>query len=126
MFELSPHGVPARTMVDTTLPVAGSHEKEVHPFDAGMTGAGPCVQTAFALQANVPAHLFELSPHAVPVATGVCVTPVDGLHASVVHGLPSSRTGGGPVTHAPLPLHADAPPHLLLLSPHARPALAGA
>jgi hypothetical protein len=51
------------------------------------------------------------APHCVPAATGVWVTPVDGSHASAVHGFPSSTMGGVVVTHAPLALQVPTPVH---------------
>ena len=48
-----------------------------------------------------------------PALTGVWVTPVAGLHASVVHGLLSFNVGGVPATQVPA-LHVSAPLQALL------------
>jgi hypothetical protein len=65
-----------------------------------MTGV-PAVQLPLALHVSAPLHALP-SLHDVPAATGVCVTPPTGSHASVVHGLLSS------VATVPVPVHAPA------------------
>jgi hypothetical protein len=44
-------------------------------------------------------------PQLVPEGFAACVTPVAVVHASVVHGFPSSVTKAGPGRHCPSPLH---------------------
>jgi hypothetical protein len=51
------------------------------------------------------------SEQLVPDDTGICWTPVDTLHESVVHGLPSSTTIGVPDEQVPLPLQTPDPLH---------------
>jgi hypothetical protein len=59
------------------------------------------VQLALALQTSAPLHALP-SLHDVPAATGVCVTPPAGSHASVVQGLLSS------MATVPVPVHVPA------------------
>jgi hypothetical protein len=63
-------------------------------------GGVPAVQAADALQVSEP---LQASPslHEVPAATGVCVTPVEGVHASVVQALPSSTATSAPGMQVP-------------------------
>jgi hypothetical protein len=119
---LSLHDVPAATGVCET-PVAGSHASVVHGLPSSTVGGVPATQLPDALHVSAPLHAL-LSLHDVPAATGVCVTPVAGLHASVVHGLPSSTVGGVPATQVPDALHVSAPLHALP-SEHALPFATG-
>jgi hypothetical protein len=103
----SPHVVPAASGVCVT-PAAGSQASAVHGLPSSIVGAVPVVQTPAALHVSAPLQALP-SEHGVPVATGVCVTPPAGEHASVVHGLPSSTAGGVPDVHAPLASQVSLP-----------------
>jgi hypothetical protein len=94
----SPHDVPVETGVCCT-PVAGLHESVVHGLLSLTVGAAPGVHVPDALHVSAPLHALP-SVHDVPAATGVCVTPPEGVHASVVHGLLSS------IATAPVPVQA--------------------
>ena len=111
----SAHEVPAATGVWLT-PVDGLHASAVHGLLSSITGAAPAIQAPDPLQASLPLHKLA-SAHEVPAATGVWLTPVDGPHASAVHGLPSSMATAepgvqvpawqaSPAVHALLSLHA--------------------
>jgi hypothetical protein len=45
--------------------------------------------------------VVQASPSSHKPTDGTCVQPVSELHASVVHSLASSQSGGGPPAHAP-------------------------
>ena len=106
----SEQDVPEATGVCMT-PLNGLHESAVHTFPSSRTGGVPAVQVPAALHVSAPLQAFP-SEHDVPPATGVWVTPVAALHASIVQGFPSSMTGGAPVaTHVALAVHVDAPLH---------------
>ena len=114
--------VPAATAVCVT-PVDGAHASVVHGFASSTTGGAPEVHDPVALHVSAPLHALP-SLHDVPVATGVCMTPVDGAQASVVQGLPSSTTGGVPGVHVADALHVSAPLQALP-SPQEVPAATG-
>jgi hypothetical protein len=107
----SPQLVPWATGAWST-PAAGLHESVVHGLPSSTTGGVPPKQTALALHASVPLHAL-LSEQLVPAATGRCATPVAGLQASAVHGLPSSTAGATPATQLAEALHVSAPLHAL-------------
>jgi hypothetical protein len=115
----SEHAVPALTGV-CVAPVAGSHASAVQGFPSSSVGGVPAVHEPVALQASTPLHALP-SEHELPALTGVCVTPVAGLHVSVVQGFPSSTVGGVPAWHEPVPLQISLPLHALP-SEHAVPA----
>jgi hypothetical protein len=94
------HVVPLATGAWCT-PVGGSQLSVVHWLLSSMGGAVPATHVPEPLHASTPLHALP-SVHVVPLATGVCVTPPAGLHASVVHGLLSS------VATLPVPVHAPA------------------
>jgi hypothetical protein len=119
---LSLHDVPAATG-EWVTPVVGSHASVVQGLPSLMAGGVPATHVPDVLQVSAPLHAL-LSVHDVPAATGVCVTPADGLHASVVQELPSSTVGGVPATHAPDALHVSAPLHAFP-SEHAVPFATG-
>jgi hypothetical protein len=83
----------------------------VHGLPSSTRGGVPATQTAEALHVSAPLQL-SLSEQLVPAATGVWLTPEEALHASTVHGLPSSTAGGVPAVqwadalHVSLPLQA--------------------
>jgi hypothetical protein len=118
----SEHEAPAAVAVCTT-PVAGSHESTVQGIPSSTAGAVPAWHAPVALQISLPLHALP-SEHAVPAAAGVWVTPVAGLHASTVHGFPSSTVGAVPAWHAPVPLQVSVPLHAFP-SEHDVPADAG-
>jgi hypothetical protein len=93
------HEVPAATGVWLT-PVAGAHESVVHGLPSSTTGGVPKIQTALALHVSAPLQALP-SLHDVPAATGVWLTPVEGLQASVVHRLPSSTATAEPAVQVP-------------------------
>jgi hypothetical protein len=105
-------------------PVAESQVPAVwHWSEATHVTGVPGVHEPLALHVSAPLHTLA-SLHDVPAATGVWVTPLDALHASVVHGLPSSTVGGVPAVHAAEALHVSAPLQALP-SPHEVPAATG-
>jgi hypothetical protein len=87
-----------------------------------MTGV-PAVQAPAALQNSRPLQALP-SEQLVPIATAVWLTPAVASHESVVHGLPSSTTGGVPKTQTALALHVSAPLQALS-SEHDVPAATG-
>ena len=93
-------------------------------FPSSTTAGGFCVHVPVELQVCVPVQTF-VDPHEVPVATGVCETPVCGSHASVVHGFPSSTTGAEPWTHVALESQVYAPTQRFELSAQALPVGSG-
>ena len=103
--------VPGGTAACAT-PVVGLHVSVVQGFASSSRGAGPGVQTPAALHASIPLQAFP-SEQFVPATTGTCETPVVGLHASVVHGLPSSSDGDEPAAQVPAPLQVSVPLHAL-------------
>ena len=76
------------------------------------------MQAPVALQISLPLQALA-SAHEVPAATGVWLTPVDGPHASAVHGLPSSMATAEPGVQVPAWQASPAVPALLSL--HAVP-----
>jgi hypothetical protein len=103
----SEQDVPVATGVCRT-PVFGSHESAVHGFPSSMLGAAPDAQIP--LEHISPPLQALPSEHDVPFATAVCVTSLEGSHASAVHGLPSSTAGGVPAAQAPA-WHSSFPLH---------------
>jgi hypothetical protein len=94
--------------------VAGSHVSVVHELPSLTGSAVPVVHAPDALHVSAPLHVLP-SVHDVPAATGVCVTPPEGVHASVVHGLLSS------VATLPVPVHV--PAWQVSVAVHALPSL---
>jgi hypothetical protein len=115
---LSLHAVPFATGVWLT-PVVALQASVVHGLLSLTTGAVPATQVPAALHVSWPLHTVA-SSHAVPLATGVWVTPVVGLQASVVHGLLSFVTSGVPATQVPVALQVSWPLHTVASS-HAVP-----
>jgi hypothetical protein len=80
-------------------PVAGLHESVVHGLSSLQLGPGPPWQAPLShvspvVQAFPSLHMLTLL---------VWTHPVAGLHASSVHGFPSSQFCAGPPLHVPLP-----------------------
>jgi hypothetical protein len=94
----SGHAVPFATAV-FAHPEAGLHESPVHTFPSLQLSAVPAVQVPF-WQVSAPLQRLP-SGQEVPLATGVTVHPVAGLHPSVVHTFPSLHVSGVPEVHAP-------------------------
>jgi hypothetical protein len=80
-------------------PVVALHASSVHASPSSTVSGVPDVHVP-ELQVSWPSHTVELS-HAVPLETGVLLTPVTALQASVVHGLPSFTVIGVPATQTP-------------------------
>jgi len=72
----------------------------VHALLSLQLRGGALAQTP-AWQVSFPLHT-SVSAHEVPFAEAVCVQPLAGLQASVVHTLLSSQLGGVPGMHTPL------------------------
>src|SRR5882672_8906279 len=87
----SAHEVPLETAA-CWQPESGRHESTVHAFASLQSSGVPAAQVP-PWQVSRPLHAL-LSAHAVPLATGVCWQPLNGLHASTVHGFASSQTSG--------------------------------
>jgi len=102
----SEHAVPVATAVCVT-PAAGSHASVVHGLPSSIVGGALATHAPVALHVSLPLQAL-LSEQDVPVATGVCRTPVFGSHESAVHGLPSSIVGAAPDAQTPLE-HISAP-----------------
>ena len=100
--------VPVLTGVCVTAPVELLQASVVHGLPSSVATGVPVAHAPAALQVSAPLHALP-SEQLVPVATGVWVTPVEGLHASVVHELPSSVATGVPATHVPLALQVSVP-----------------
>jgi hypothetical protein len=96
----SEHDVPAASTVCVT-PAAGSQASAVHALPSSTTGGVPATQEPLPLHVSLPLQALP-SEQLVPVATGVCFTPVFGSQESAVHGLPSSTVGGVPAAQVPL------------------------
>jgi hypothetical protein len=104
---LSPHAVPLATGVCVT-PVEGSHESVVQGFSSSVVGGVPATQVPVALHVSCPLHAVG-SSQAVPVATAVCLTPLDASHESAVQGFSSSVGSGVPAAQVPVALHVSCP-----------------
>ena len=88
-------------------PEAGSHASAVQGLPSSIVGGALATHAPEALHVSLPLQALP-SEQDVPVATGVCRTPVFGSHESAVHGLPSSTVGAAPDAQAPLE-HISAP-----------------
>ncbi len=108
----SEHDVPTATGSCATPP-DGRHESAVQGLPSSTAGAVPATQLPVPLHVSAPLHVLP-SAQAVPAATEVWATPLDGSQESAVHGLPSSTVGLLPATQVPLPLHVSAPLHASL------------
>jgi hypothetical protein len=106
-----PHVVPAATGVCVT-PLIESHASVVHTLPSSIGSGVPAVHVPEPLHVSAPLQTFP-SEHDEPAGAGVWLTPVAGLQLSVVHGFPSSTTGGVPATQVPVALHVSAPLHAL-------------
>jgi hypothetical protein len=82
-----------------------SHVSVVHGSPSSQLRVVPAVQVP-SWHVSVPLQTLP-SLHAVPFATGVTVQPLCGLHASTVHGLPSSHVRVAPLRQVPA-WHASA------------------
>jgi hypothetical protein len=80
----------------------------VQGLPSSMTGGVPATQVPPELHVSAPLQAL-LSEQLVPAATGVCVTPPAGVHASVVQGLLSFTGGAVPATQVPLALQVSLP-----------------
>ena len=89
-----------------TQPVDVLHESFVQTLLSLQLGAGPGTQTP-PLHASGVVHAFPSLQGAVLFAL---TQPIDGLHESLVHTLPSLQFSAGPATQMP-PLHASGVVH---------------
>jgi hypothetical protein len=89
----------ANVLLALTHPVAGSQESSVQTFPSSQTGGAPPTQ-APALQVSA---VVQASPSSQAAVLLVLTHPVAGSQLSSVHELPSSQSGAGPPTQAPLP-----------------------
>jgi hypothetical protein len=84
---------PIATGVWTHPPDA--HESAVHGLPSSQLGAPLEMHIPLALQVSVPLHALP-SSHDAPDAAGVFEQPVDGSHASTVHGFVSPHVSDVP------------------------------
>jgi len=103
----SEHDVPFAAGKCVT-PVTGSLASTVHGLPSSSTGGAPVWHWPIASQIAAPLQALP-ALQLVPAVTGVCTAPSVGLQESVVHGLPSSTTGGTPATQVPSALQVSAP-----------------
>ena len=104
---LSAHEAPfARATCFT--PSTGSQESAVQGLPSSTDWGVLGVHAPLALHCSTPLQAFE-SAQLLPAGTGVCVTPLAGVQASVVHGLPSSTSRGEPALQKPIAVHVSCP-----------------
>src|SRR5689334_14760134 len=90
----SSQAVPSGAGAALAQPRTGSHAPAWWQGPASQTMGLPPTHAPF-WQLSIVVHTFW-SSHAVPFATGVCMIPCAGSHASMVQGLWSSADGGAP------------------------------
>jgi hypothetical protein len=91
------------------VPRPRAHSSTVHGLPSSTTATeAPAAQLPDAEQTSVPLH-GSPSEHEVPAATGVCVAPRVGSHASTVHGFPSLTLAELSDKHWPVELHSSKP-----------------
>jgi len=106
-------------------PATTSHASTVQALPSSTTGGVPGAQKPAALQVSAPSQTVAFA-QLVPAAFATWVTPLIGLHASVVQGLLSSTCGAAPSTHVPVALQAPTPSQTVAFVSQAVPAaLAG-
>jgi hypothetical protein len=89
----SEHDVPSTTVCVT--PPAGVQVSAVHGSPSSTEGGAPRRQLPVASHVSTPLHASP-SEHDVPASAAVCTMPPVAVQASMVHGFPSSSTGGVP------------------------------